>query len=610
MNDPATGERVVSKALVGCLVALGIFWVWGLLVLDRFELGLGSLTFPTPRHVRVLILWVLTGTSAAAFLAVVLQRRGAGARPLAAALPDRRFVLYAALLAGLVPALLRQWILLDTPTTDDESAYRLAAQLLASGRLYMPSPPGKEFFDNIFLVNDGKLFTQYFLGWPALMVPGVWLGIEDWMNALYSALTVPPLFWLVRRYASSGAARLATLCYLTSPMLMVAAGTGLSHTSGLALLTWLYWLTLKALEPSGLRPVPWATAAVLFSAAFFVRPLTALGIGLPLLLALAHGWLRARGRRLWLGLAFATPSALLAAAFLYVNYAQTGDVFKPAYVRAVEYAKENDLRFSAWEGLPELVPEGAPTFDPGDPRRMLKMQTGALLRLNFALYGWPCSLLLVCLGRGRSAWLPWSMVGSFMLLHSPLNSMGIDLFGPVHYLEVGLPFLVLTGLGADRLDALRLAGNGWRRRLPSSGSLVMAFALTAVCGYTAVRLGAVREIAVASRTPWQVVEEAGIGRAAIFVRRPFVSYRCLTYPSRGWVNARPNNDPELENDILWLNDLGLEENRAFLERFPDRTGYMSLWLRECRQVVLPLDVLEEPEPTAAPAAGADGERPR
>lgn len=608
VNGGAAGDRGAGRALAGCLLALAVFWLWGILRLDGFELGLGSHTLPTPRHARVLVLWMVTGSCAAGFLAAALQRRGAGARPLAAALSDRRFVLYAALLAGLVPALLRQWVLLDTPTTDDESAYRLAAQLLASGRLYMPSPPEKEFFDNLFLVNDGKLFTQYFLGWPALMVPGVRLGLEDWMNALYSALTVPPLFWLVRRYASSAAARLVTLCYLTSPMLMVGAGTALSHTSCLALLTWLFWVVVRAADPDGATAPRWAAAAVLFSAAFFVRPLTALGIGLPLLLALAGGWWRARGRRLRLGLAFAAPSFLFAVAFLAVNQAQSGHPLKPAYVRTVEYARENGLRFSAWDGHPEAVPQGPPDLQLTDPRQRLRVQASALVRLNSSLYGWPFSLLLAALAWRRGARLPWSVLGSFFLLNLPLKYSGIDLFGPVHYFEAALPLLVLTGVGADRLDALRLAGAGWRRKLPASGALVLACVLTALCGYTAVRLGAVREIAAATRTPWRLVEQAGIGRAVVFVKRPFVSYRCLTFPSRGWVNARPNNDPELENEVLWVNDLGLERDRAFLARFPDRTGFVSLWLRECRQVVLPLDLLEEP--AAAPEPEGGGRRPR
>jgi hypothetical protein len=423
----------VWKPLLGCLAALGLFWAAGLLFLDRFELGLGSPVLPTPRHTRVLLLWMVTGGCAAGFLAVALQRRGIGVKGLAAALPDARFVLYASLLAGLVPALLRQWILLDTPTTDDESAYRLAAQILASGRLYLPSPPDKLFFDNLFLVNDGKLFTQYFLGWPALMVPGVWLGLEDWMNVLYSALTVPPLFWLTRHYAGSSAARLVTLCYLTSPMLMVGAATALSHTSCLALLTWLFWVTVRAVEPDGLRPTRWAAAAVLFSAAFFVRPLTALGIGLPLLFVLARGWLQARGRRLSLGVAFAGPGVLLAIAFLSVHQVQSGDPLKPAYVRTAEYARENGLRYSAWEGHPSRGPEGVPDLKLGEPLERLRVQASALVRLNFALFGWPFSLLLALLAWHRRAWLPWAVVASFFLLHLPLKYSGIDLFGPVHY---------------------------------------------------------------------------------------------------------------------------------------------------------------------------------
>ena len=45
-------------------------------------------------------------------------------------------------------------------------------------------------------------------------------------------------------------------------------------------------------------------------------------------------------------------------------------------------------------------------------------------------------------------------------------------------------------------------------------------------------------------------------------------------PTRHFVFARPNNDPDLENPVLWLNHLGLEADREVMEYFPERRGYL------------------------------------
>ena len=45
------------------------------------------------------------------------------------------------------------------PLTDDEGVYRFAAQILARGRLYLPTDPDAAFFSHGFVVDDGRTFT-------------------------------------------------------------------------------------------------------------------------------------------------------------------------------------------------------------------------------------------------------------------------------------------------------------------------------------------------------------------------------------------------------------------------------------------------------------------
>ena len=75
-----------------------------------------------------------------------------------AALSDRRFLSWACLAGFAIPLAIRYLLLHEAPLTDDESAYRFAAELLARGRLWVPSPEMKIFFDQNFMINDGRLY--------------------------------------------------------------------------------------------------------------------------------------------------------------------------------------------------------------------------------------------------------------------------------------------------------------------------------------------------------------------------------------------------------------------------------------------------------------------
>ena len=452
---------------------------------------------------------------------------------------DKKWVLYGCLLAWAVPAALRTWLLQGLPITDDEAAYRFMAQVLARGQVFVDSPPLKLFFDNRFLINDGKLYAHYFLGWPALMVPGIWLGISGWMNAFYSALTVPALFRVVRRLAGQRWAKASLLLYLTSPMLMLAAATELSHTSCIAALAWFTWFCLRSRDEDAGPAIHAATAAA-FSVAFFVRPSSALGIGLPLLLWWLLGVMRQRQGKLSAILAFAAPALVLAALFLYVNWLQNGSVLETAYQRVYSYAQENDFRFSLWAGEGDQFREMQWISWP-----FLSAVAGsAILRLNIALFGWSCSLLFAFFaGRGTLRTTLRLSIVSYFALHALTSNVGIDTFAPMHYFEVAWPLLLLSACGlavlevhGKRLDDL-LATSGWRwQALPAS--LLAALALVAMVSYLPLRFGAIARIIDNVSKPFDALAEADIHRAVVFASDPFVRY-CGHPPTRGWVFVGP-----------------------------------------------------------------------
>lgn len=577
--------------------------------LTRTELWHGSLplfghdfNLPVSGFGLYLALWIPFGSlAAAAFAAGWLRifRRDPESRLEAwNELDDGRWMLYGALFGGLIPALIRTLLLHGAPLTDDESAYEFMGQALALGHLYADSPPFKVFFDNPLMINDGKLYAQYFVGWPAFLAVGTWLGIPGFMASICSGATVPALFLVLRRILGSPWARLGIVLYLTSPMLMTSAATATSHTACILALAWTLWLCLRSRDADASLAVHLG-AALAFCVAFFIRPTSALGVGLPFLIYWLLGRVdREQRRRPLPWLAFIVPCLVLAGLFLGVNKAQTGDYLTVAYERAYTYAEENDFKFSVWEA----VGGGISEIGFGDLGRGAAVQGAALLRLGFALLGWPCSLLLTLWAFGGSTTgraatrLLGASVLCYLGIHLSINNVGIDTFAPMHYVELAWPLLLLTVIGAqaltDRLADLdrRLGAGSDLRLLPAAA--VAGLVCVALLSYTPLRLATIERIADDVALPRQVLQESGIENAVVFVRGNWTRY-CESAPDRGWVFHRPNNDPQLKNSVLWVNHLSLDENRRLMtELFPDRQGYFYVQDPEtCRIAYVPLGEL-------------------
>lgn len=572
--------------IAGAVFAIGLFRLVGLYFAHDFVLDLGSVGYPAPRYAAFLMTWCAFGTFAAALLtfgmAQLALRQGAADRFAHdwQAASDRRFVTSAALFALALALGVSLGVLRGARLTDDEPAYLFMSELLASGRLSAPSHAMKVFFDNAFMINDGRLYAKYFIGWPLLLAPGTAIGLPQLMNPLYFALTVPALYAILKHYVSVAWARAGVVLMISAPMLVVGAATRLSHTSCMCVLAWVWVFLLRATRAEARLQDHFGFAA-LCALACFIRPNSALGIALPLAIAWLIGLRQQPGSRRVAALAaMALTAALAIGVLLLVNQAQTGDPFKIAYARSTEYDAEIGHRYAAFDANYAHT-----QFE--DPLRALAMSGVGLLRLNFDLLGWSIGLLPVVLALGlRRARLPFAMLASFVLINLPMTDAGIDTFGPVHYFEVALPLLVLCVLGFERTgEALQtVAGGAGRVWLPS------AFAALIVCGwlgYFPVRAQALVRMTQDILTPEEAASDANLHRAVVFVPRPWGAM-CRGAPTQNFAFFRPNNDPDLKNDVLWVNNLSLTENRKFMQHFPDRQGYVLLRRRDCTAKLLPL----------------------
>jgi len=588
------GPWTVASFLALAVFTLTVFWSVGARYFDWFSLELGSITITSTGYTYFLLYWCILGSIAAVFFAVAFAHLADAdwVRNTYAQLrvtPDWHLILAFSAIAFAVPALLYWRLLQGVDLTDDESVYRFSAGLLASGRLYADSPPMKLFFDHVFMINDGKFYSQYFLGWPALLAPWVALHVPELANPVYSALTVPAVFLTLRELAGRKCAVIGALLFVSAPMIHFTAATQLSHTSCLFALAWMTYLTLRAKSGAS----AWwlhSGVALAFSVAFFIRPTVAIGMGVPLLVVWAISVRRIPVRQRFSAiLAFAVPALTLGVAFLAINAVQNGGITYVAYQRAADYARENGFHFSAWPSLPD---DWTPSFGFEGVDVALARTGVALTRVNFALLGWPFAFLFLPFApwRRQGGAVLWAMALGFALVHCNLRSPGIDTFGPVHYAEIALPILMLTALGVARLTSAlrRVEPSPFASRLPLA--LCVGLIATAGFGYVPVRAHALYELSDVLRRPAAAsreIEEPAI----VFTYRPFVPRRCASV--RHFVFAPEVNDPDLENPILWVNHLSIEHDRRLMQSYPDRRGLIMMWGQDCQPLFVPLAAAAE-----------------
>lgn len=588
----ALGWGALASGALLTLAWLGSRWI---------PQGLPTGSMDAPRLEAGAFLWaftVLGGLAVAAgshSVATLLARRGARVAAWQRSWldsSDRRFAFAAALVGAALALGWQRLVLRGAPLFDDESAYRMSAWMLAHGQLTMALPSDPELWRRAQLVaDDGRYYTQYFLGWPALWAPFVRLGMPSLANPLFHALTVPAVLAVLTRVVRPGLARVGALLFACAPLYAIGAATGLSHTASTMLLAWATLCFLRAAEPDR-RHRHDLLLGLLLAAAFWVRPVAAVGFGLPL--ALGWGWARARAPgRLVALLSFLLPVVPLALLFLWTNNALTGDPFKTGYDRLAEIALGTQARWMPADLQFYLAGGDVPQLSrlPSAPLRA----AWAWVRLDRDLLGWPTLTPLVLLARDRRAL--WLLL-SWFATHFLNNDNGVDTFGPHHFIEAGLPMLALAVSGLERLDDPRWPGRA--AAVAAVGSLV------ALVVMMPLRVEALAHIASVAGAPERAVAHAGLENVVIFSQRPFAPGWC-SLPHSHFLLSHPAPDAGPDASVLWVNHLDTASDRALLARdLPGRTGWIQAWYLDCTVTLIPLaSALADLAPPASDRGGPE-----
>jgi len=467
------------------------------------------------------------------------------------------------------------------------------ARIMVLGRIAVPPPVPLESFDLTHMISDGAWYSQYPPGHTLLLAAGQLLGIPWVVNPLFGALSVLLLYFIGREAYDEPTGRLSGLLGALSPFLLLMSTEFMNHTTtGFFLLLFVLgvvrWVRRRGVGNAAL-------AGLALGYAFAIRPLTAAAVGAPfaayVLVVLVRRLAgdgrrgdgageesRARGpggRALLSGLVALIGFALPVAGLLAFNQATNGDPLLFGYEALHGADARPGFGHSGFRDTPHT------------PRLGWIHTLRNFNALNQFLFGLPFpSLLLPFLGLalvGRGRRKAWD--GLFL---ASLTLLALAYFfywyqdwalGPRFYYSAVGPLVLLTARGLRALPgalaSMESLGDGGTLR----HAVYLGLGLSAVWAWTAYVPSLAdfysRSYFDGNTAAVEAVEADPPEEAVVFVP-PFY------YPS-----FFPRNDPLLESSTVYARDLGLDGNRAVMERFPGRRFYKLYAFEDYRLLPYP-----------------------
>lgn len=355
-------------------------------------------------------------------------------------------VVVCALSVFILTSLLSYFLFDHIPHVHDEIGYLFQAKIFKLGKLFMPSPPAKEFFDFPHIINNGRWYSQYTPGYPFLLLLGLILGAPWILNPLLASLSVVLFYFLGKEIFNKTVGLLASILGTISIWFLLMSSTMMSHTCCMFFLSlFLLFLFRSIKNPSAANGI---FAALSLGMGLLIRPYTSFLVSFPFLVFYTvNQWLKIKFTAKNIA-AFTLTMTLVLSILMAYNTATNGNPLRMGYI--VCYGKEV---------LPGFGISGCYNLIHTPYQGMLN--TGLYLKsLNTYLFGWPSSLFLalfplVILGRFRpdyrkkilllSSGFMCLMVGYFFYWGT------VETIGPRFYFE-GIPFLILlSALGIYEL---------------------------------------------------------------------------------------------------------------------------------------------------------------
>jgi len=354
-----------------------------------------------------------------------------------------RIALFISIVAIAVAYLVSVRVYQQMPHIEDEMAYVWQAQVLAQGKIVLPSPADAQNFLVPFVVDyHGQRFGKYPLGWPLMLALGVLLHAQAWVNPILSGLGIWLTYLLGKKVFDERIALLSAVLMVTSPFFLMNSGSLLSHPWSLFLSLAFVLAWLDTFDANRKLPV-WLTvsaAGLSLGVLAMTRPLTAVAVGLPFfihgIILLIRGDKSTRFKVLTVGLLAAFVAALVP----LWQFAVTGDPMLNPYTLWWKYDKigfgegfgrqaGGHSLYWAWVNLKVSFKAGWGDF--------FGWGNASWLFLPFGVWA---------LGRNTRAWLVALVFPSIVLLYMAYW-IGSDLYGPRYYYEGFFSLTLVSAAG-------------------------------------------------------------------------------------------------------------------------------------------------------------------
>lgn len=443
---------------------------------------------------------------------------------IASAASRQTILLLATLLLSFILILLVSFVSLQLfPFSGDEYSYIFQSKILASGKLYSPSPPGSEFFELHHVINDGKWYSKYSFGWSLVLSLGELLGMKWLVNPLIGLLTLIILFLFAKLMINGKIALVSVFLTAVSPFFIFNSSSYFPHPVSLlfsVLFLFSYFLAIKKNQAAYALVSGFSLGVV-----FLIRPVDAFIVGIPVAV---HSLLELRNNRKLLKCLIFIAVAASVSLFIQIvlNYVLTGSPLKFPYLLYGPYDK--------------------PAFYSGIFALGIKNTISHLLSLLVWLPG-----LLLLIPFARYDKFKFTLLSIFALdvafyFFYPFS--GGDQFGPRYY-YAAIPALAV--LGGSAIERLHLVKKWFLITL-----LIFNLSLGAYFAY--VLHG---EVQFRSQV-YDYATTQGIHNSIIFLKST-EEQGCSWY-------AR--NSPKLDDDNLLVCDLG-EKNAELMKYYPNRKAY-------------------------------------
>lgn len=220
------------------------------------------------------------------------------------------------------------------PQISDEFSYFFEASLIKSGKLYAKSPPMRDFFQSLTIINDGKWYSKVTIGWPMLLALGMAVGSTALVNPLLAAGSMVLLFLISKKFLGEEGAVIPVFIVLLSPFYFLMGGTYFSHTANTFFALLLLFSLLKIYDNES-----WIYSALSFIAVIMLT-LTRPGDGLILFsgfLPLTAYYVYKSSNRKNVIIKLIPFLISIFAAFgilFWVNYVQNGNIFLFSFIKS------------------------------------------------------------------------------------------------------------------------------------------------------------------------------------------------------------------------------------------------------------------------------------